>query len=142
MKRLHVHVTVADLDQAVGFYGKLFAAAPTVLKPDYAKWQLDDPVVNFAISSRGQKPGIDHLGIEVDDADALHEVEARLHSAEAEVVEQRGAACCYAESDKSWSFDPDGVVWETFVSHRAAEEFGEDSRNTAIAIHGALPGPA
>ena len=95
-----------------------------------------------AISSRGRKPGIDHLGIEVDDEGALHEVEARLHSAEAEVVEQRGAACCYAESDKSWSFDPDGVVWETFVSHRAAEEFGEDSRTTAIAIHGALAGPA
>ncbi len=137
MKRLHVHVTVGDLDKAVGFYAKLFAAAPTVLKPDYAKWQLDDPVVNFAISSRGRKPGIDHLGIEVDDADALHEVEARLVAAEADVIEQRGATCCYAESDKSWSFDPDGVVWETFVSHRQADEFGEDSLATAIAVHGA-----
>ncbi len=106
-----------------------------MLKPDYAKWQLDDPVVNFAISSRGRKPGIDHLGIEVDDTDALHEVEARLYSAEAEVLEQRGAACCYSESDKSWSFDPDGVVWETFVSHRLTDEFGDDRLETAIAIH-------
>ncbi len=136
MKRLHVHVTVDDLDKSIGFYAKLFAAAPTVLKSDYAKWRLDDPVVNFAISSRGRKAGIDHLGIEVDDEDALHEVEARLVAAEAEVIEQRGAACCYAESDKSWSFDPDGVVWETFVSHRAADEFGEDSLATAIAVHG------
>ncbi len=135
MKRLHVHVTVGDLDKAVGFYNKLFAAAPTVLKPDYAKWQLDDPVVNFAISSRGREPGIDHLGIEVDDEDALHEVEARLQSAEAEVLEQRGASCCYAESDKSWSFDPDGVVWETFVSHRPTDEFGKDTLATAIAVH-------
>ena len=135
MKRLHVHVTVGDLDKAVGFYNKLFAAAPTVLKPDYAKWQLDDPVVNFAISSRGREPGIDHLGIVVDDEDALHEVEARLQSAEAEVLEQRGASCCYAESDKSWSFDPDGVVWETFVSHRQADEFGNDTLATAIAVH-------
>lgn len=136
MKRLHVHVTVDDLDKSIGFYAKLFAAAPTVLKSDYAKWRLDDPVVNFAISSRGRKAGIDHLGIEVDDEDALHEVEARLVAAEAEVIEQRGAACCYAESDKSWSFDPDGVVWETFVSHRATDEFGEDSLATAIAVHG------
>ncbi len=137
MKRLHVHVTVDDLDKSIGFYAKLFAAAPTVLKPDYAKWRLDDPVVNFAISSRGRKAGIDHLGIEVDDEDALGEIEARLAAAEARVIEQRGATCCYAESDKSWSFDPDGVVWETFVSHRAAEEFGEDSLETAIADHGA-----
>ncbi len=137
MKRLHVHVTVDDLDESIGFYAKLFAAAPTVLKPDYAKWRLDDPVVNFAISSRGRKAGVDHLGIEVDDEDALHEIEARLVAAEAEVIEQRGASCCYAESDKSWSFDPDGVVWETFVSHRPADEFGDDSLATAIAIHGA-----
>ena len=137
MKRLHVHVTVDDLDKSIGFYAKLFAAEPTVLKPDYAKWRLDDSVVNFAISARGRKAGVDHLGIEVDDEDALHEIEARLVAAEAEVIEQRGASCCYAESDKLWSFDPDGVVWETFVSHRPADEFGDDSLATAIAIHGA-----
>ncbi len=140
MKRLHVHVTVGDLDKAIGFYGKLFAAAPTVLKPDYAKWQLDDPVVNFAISSRGRETGVNHLGIEVDDQNGLDEIETRLVAAEAEVLEQRGASCCYAESDKSWSFDPDGVVWETFVSHRQADSFGEDSLSTAIAVHGGVPG--
>jgi len=135
MKRLHVHVTVGDLDKAVGFYAKLFATAPTVLKPDYAKWQLDDPVVNFAISSRGSKPGVNHLGIEVDDENALDEIEARLVAAEADVVAQRGASCCYAESDKSWSFDPDGVVWETFVSHRLTDAFGGDTLESAIALH-------
>ncbi len=135
MKRLHVHVTVGDLDKAIDFYGKLFAAEPTVTKPDYAKWRLDDPAVNFAISTGGRAPGINHLGIEVDDEDALHEIEARLRSAEAEVLEQRGASCCYAVSDKSWSFDPDGVVWETFVSHRLTDEFGDDRLETAIAVH-------
>ncbi len=138
MKRLHVHVTVGDLDKAVGFYAKLFASAPTVLKPDYAKWRLDDPLVNFAVSTGGAKPGINHLGIEVEDEDALHQVEARLRSAEAQVLEQRDAACCYAVSDKSWSFDPDGVVWETFVSHRQTDARGEDSLATAIAVHGGV----
>jgi len=140
MKRLHVHVTVGDLDKAIGFYGKLFAAPPTVLKPDYAKWQLDDPVVNFAISTGGREPGVNHLGIEVDHTDALQEVEARLVAAEADVIEQRGASCCYAESDKSWSFDPDGVVWETFVSHRLTDDFGEDTLATAIALHSGVSG--
>ena len=138
MKRLHIHVTVGDLDKAVGFYGKLFAAPPTVLKPDYAKWQLDDPVVNFAISTGGREPGVNHLGIEVDDETALQEVEARLVAAKADVIEQRGASCCYAESDKSWSFDPDGVVWETFVSHRLTDDFGGDTLETAIAVHGGI----
>ena len=136
MKRLHVHVTVSDLDEAVGFYGKLFAAAPTVLKPDYAKWQLEDPVINFAISSRGQKPGINHLGIEVDDDIALDEIEARLVAAGADVIEQRSASCCYSESDKSWTSDPDGVFWETFLSHGQADTFGEDSLAVAIAAQG------
>ena len=140
MKRLHIHVTVADLDKAVRFYGKLFAAAPTVLKLDYAKWQLEDPVVNFAISSRGQEPGINHLGIEVDDDKALDEIEARLVAAEADVIEQRGASCCYTKSDKSWSHDPDGVVWETFISYGQADAFGEDSLATAITVHGEVSG--
>ena len=136
MKRLHVHVTVSDLDKAVGFYGKLFAAAPTVLKPDYAKWQLEDPVINFAISSRGQEPGINHLGIEVDDDNALDEIEARLAAAGVDVIEQRGASCCYSESDKSWTSDPDGIFWETFLSHGQADTFGDDSLAVAIAAQG------
>lgn len=140
MKRLHVHVTVSDLDKAVGFYGKLFAAAPTILKPDYAKWQLEDPVINFAISSRGQEPGINHLGIEVDDDKTLDEIEARLVAAGADVIEQRSASCCYAESDKSWTSDPDGIIWETFLSHGQADTFGEHSLATAIAAHGDVSG--
>ncbi len=135
MKRLHVHVSVGDLDKAVAFYGKLFGAAPLVLKPDYAKWRLDDPVVNFAVSTGSARHGINHLGIEVDDEAALGEIEQRLAEAETEVIEQRGASCCYAESDKSWSFDPDGVVWETFVSHRLSDTFGDDTLKSAIAIH-------
>ncbi len=137
MKRLHVHVTVGDLDTAIVFYGKLFAAEPTVTKPDYAKWRLDDPAVNFAVSTGGSQLGINHLGIEVDDEDALHEVEARLRTAEVDVIEQREASCCYAVSDKSWSFDPDGVVWETFVSHRLIDEFGDDRLAPVIAIRDA-----
>ena len=136
MKILHVHVTVSDLDKAVGFYGKLFAAAPTVLKSDYAKWQLEDPVINFAISSRGQEPGINHLGIEVDDDNALDEIEARLVAAGADVIEQRSASCCYTESDKLWTSDPDGIFWETFLSHGPADAFGEDSLEAAIAAPG------
>ena len=134
MKRLHVHVTVGDLDKAIAFYGTLFAAEPTVSKPDYAKWRLDDPAVNFAVSTGGSQLGINHLGIEVDDEDALHEVEARLRTAEVDVIEQREASCCYAVSDKSWSFDPDGVVWETFVSHRQIDEFGDDRLAPVIAM--------
>ena len=140
MKRLHIHVTVSDLDKAVGFYGKLFAAAPTVLKPDYAKWRLEDPVINFAISSRGQKPGINHLGIEVDDDNALDEIEVRLAAAGADVIEQRSASCCYSESDKSWTSDPDGIFWETFLSHGQADTFGEDSLAVALAAQGDVSG--
>ena len=140
MKILHVHVTVGDLDKAVSFYGKLFAVAPTVLKPDYAKWQLEDPVVNFAISSRGQEPGINHLGIEVDDDKALDEIKTRLVAAEADVIEQRSASCCYAKSDKSWTSDPDGIIWETFLSHGQADAFGEDSLAAAIAARGKVSG--
>jgi catechol 2,3-dioxygenase-like lactoylglutathione lyase family enzyme len=130
-----VHVSVGDLDKGVGFYSKLFGAEPMVLKPDYAKWRLDDPVVNFAISTGSARHGINHLGIEVDDEAELGEIEQRLAEAETEVIEQRGASCCYAESDKSWSFDPDGVVWETFVSHRLSDTFGDDTLKSAIAIH-------
>ena len=140
MKRLHIHVTVSDLDKAVGFYGKLFAAAPTVLKPDYAKWRLEDPVINFAISSRGEESGINHLGIEVDDGETLDEIEARLAAAGAEVIEQRSASCCYAKSDKAWTSDPDGVFWETFLSQGQSDTFGEDSLAAAMAAGGKVSG--
>jgi predicted enzyme related to lactoylglutathione lyase len=114
MKRMHVHVSVEDLQHSIGFYSALFAAEPAVLKPDYAKWMLEDPRVNFAISTRGQQPGLDHLGIQVESKDELHEVYARLHKAGGEVIEQGAAACCYAKSEKSWIDDPAGISWETF----------------------------
>src|SRR5437773_3018382 len=102
MKRMHVHVAVADLEQSIGFYSALFASQPAVVKSDYAKWMLDDPRVNFAISTRGREPGLDHLGIQVENADELQEVYARLHKAGGDVLEQAQTACCYAKSEKSW----------------------------------------
>jgi predicted enzyme related to lactoylglutathione lyase len=116
MKRMHVHVAVEDIASAVPFYSALFAAEPAVVKPDYAKWMLDDPRVNFAISARGRAPGLDHLGIQVESEDELHEVYARLHAAGGDVSEQGETACCYAKSEKSWIDDPAGVAWEAFYT--------------------------
>jgi catechol 2,3-dioxygenase-like lactoylglutathione lyase family enzyme len=112
MKRMHVHVAVADLQQSIGFYSALFAAQPSVVKTDYAKWMLDDPRVNFAISTRGGQPGLDHLGIQVEDRDELTDVYARLHTAGADIIEQGQTNCCYASSEKSWIEDPAGIAWE------------------------------
>jgi predicted enzyme related to lactoylglutathione lyase len=123
MKRIHVHVGVEDLPNAIGFYSALFAAQPTVVKPDYAKWMLDDPRVNFAISTRGKQPGLDHLGIEVESQDELQEVYARLHKAGGDVIEQGQTSCCYAKSEKSWIDDPAGISWETFFT------MGESTHN-------------
>src|SRR6202040_2029628 len=100
MKRMHIHVSVVDLQRSVAFYSALFAAQPAVLKPDYAKWMLDDPRVNFAISTRGRQPGLDHLGIQADNTDELKEIYARLHKAGGDVVEQGQTSCCYAKSEK------------------------------------------
>jgi predicted enzyme related to lactoylglutathione lyase len=108
MKRMHVHVAVNDLDHSIGFYSALFAARPAVIRSDYAKWMLDDPRLNFAISTRGREPGLDHLGIQVENQDELHEVYARLHKAGGAVVEQGNTTCCYAKSEKSWIDDPAG----------------------------------
>ena|SRR5690348_3350319 len=127
MKRLHVHVAVADLEQSVRFYSTLFAAEPSVLKHDYAKWMLDDPRVNFAISRRGGASGVQHLGIQVEDAVELSEVYARLQQAERPVVAQAATTCCYANSDKQWIADPQGVAWETFLTHGEATVYGESA---------------
>ncbi|MBA3880292.1 MAG: glyoxalase/bleomycin resistance/dioxygenase family protein [Sphingobium sp.] len=132
MKRLHVHVAVDDLDRSVGFYSTLFASEPTVLKPDYAKWMLDDPRVNFAISARGVKAGVEHLGIQVEDAGELAEVYARLDKADARVVEEGATTCCYAKSEKSWITDPQGVVWETFLTHGDATTYGTSATFDAL----------
>src|SRR5207244_1859255 len=107
-----VHVAVADLEQSIRFYATLFAAAPSVVKPDYAKWMLDDPRVNFAISRRSNAPGVDHLGIQVENEGELREVYGRLRQAEPPVLEVGATTCCYAQSEKSWVVDPQGIAWE------------------------------
>ena len=127
MKRLHVHVVVQDLGESVRFYSTLFAAEPTVIKDDYAKWMLEDPRVNFAISNRGGSPGVDPLGIQVEDDDALSRLGARLRDAGRTVHEQKAARCCYAQGDKVWVTDPQGVAWETFATFGEINIFGEDS---------------
>ena len=114
MKRFHVHVSVPSLDDAIRFYSALFAAEPTVRKPDYAKWMLDDPRVNFAISQRGAEPGVNHLGVQVETETELQEMQQRLDQLETGYTEQIGAACCYARSDKYWANDPVGIPWETY----------------------------
>ena len=128
MKRLHVHVSVDDLDQSIRFYSTLFAAQPTVLKGDYAKWMLEDPRVNFAISKLpGRAVGISHLGIQAEDEVELSEVYDRLSRAERPIVEAKGTTCCYAQSDKQWIADPQGVPWETFFTFGEATVYGEGS---------------
>jgi catechol 2,3-dioxygenase-like lactoylglutathione lyase family enzyme len=127
MKRLHVHVAVSDLPQSVGFYSALFASGPTVLKSDYAKWMLDDPRVNFAISTRGREPGLDHLGIQVESQEELHEVYGRLRQAGGKIIEQGQTACCYAKSEKSWIDDPAGISWETFHTTGESIDYGDGS---------------
>ena len=107
---MHVHVSVDDLDRSIGFYSALFAARPSVIKPDYARWMLDDPQVNFAISTRGRQPGLDHLGIQAESADELQEICARLQKAGGNGIEQGQTNCCYAKSEKSWIDDPSGIA--------------------------------
>ena len=130
MKRFHVHVAVEDLSASVRFYSELFAAQPVVRKPDYAKWMLEDPRVNFAISQRGAQPGIEHLGIQAEDRAELEEVYARLERAEGPVLQEGATACCYAQSEKSWIEDPQGVKWETFLTTGESTVYGHDRPQT------------
>lgn len=136
MKRLHVHVGVEDLDRSIAFYSTLFGAGPTVTKGDYAKWMLDDPRVNFAISS-GQHAarGIEHLGIQVESSDELAEVYGRLKAADRPVLEEGATTCCYARSEKSWIADPDGIVWEAFLTNGEATVYGDSPELTALSDH-------
>jgi glyoxalase/bleomycin resistance protein/dioxygenase superfamily protein len=131
MKRMHVHVGVHDLAQSVRFYSALFAARPTVLEDDYAKWQLEDPRVNFAISTRGKRAGLDHLGIQAENGDELEEIGIRLAQADVSTTSQKNAACCYAKSDKYWTLDPQGIAWESFHTLDSVPMFGEDTRQKA-----------
>jgi catechol 2,3-dioxygenase-like lactoylglutathione lyase family enzyme len=114
MKRFHVHAHVEDLAASIAFYSKLFAAEPTRVESDYAKWMLENPRINFAISNRGGKPGVDHLGIQTDDADELAELKARAQAADMVLFDQGETTCCYSRSEKHWVTDPQGIAWEHF----------------------------
>jgi catechol 2,3-dioxygenase-like lactoylglutathione lyase family enzyme len=127
MKRLHVHLGVADLDRSIRFYSALFAAEPSVRQADYAKWQLDDPRVNFAISTRGKTAGLDHLGIQAESDAELEELGTRLAQADVSVLPQKNASCCYARGDKYWTLDPQGIAWESFHTLDSIPVFGADS---------------
>lgn len=131
MKRLHLHVAVADLDTSIGFYARLFGADPTVVKSDYAKWMLDDPRVNFAISTRAAEAGLDHIGIQTESRAELEEIATRLRAAEDALFRQEAASCCYARSDKAWTRDPSGLSWETFFTHGEETVYGEDTTRSA-----------
>lgn len=125
MKRFHVHMRVEQLDKSIAFYSKLFAAEPSRVEADYAKWMLQDPPVNFAISTRGGAPGLDHLGIQVDDASELAELKARAESAELALTDEGETTCCYARSEKHWITDPQGVAWEHFHTLGSVPMFSE-----------------
>lgn len=136
MKRFHVHVSVDDINRSISFYSALFAAEPSVVKPDYAKWMLDDPRVNFAISARGREPGLDHLGIQVENSDELQDVYARLKQAGGDIIEEGQTTCCYAESEKSWIDDPAGIAWETFHTTGESTSYGDGTgENRARIAH-------
>jgi catechol 2,3-dioxygenase-like lactoylglutathione lyase family enzyme len=130
MKRFHVHIGVDDLAASIRFYSTLFAAQPVVRKPDYAKWMLDDPRVNFAISQGRGSSGIHHLGIQAEDANELAEVYGRLAAAQRPVLDEGATVCCYAKSTKSWITDPQGVAWETFFTNGESAVYG--GNNPAI----------
>jgi catechol 2,3-dioxygenase-like lactoylglutathione lyase family enzyme len=142
MKRFHVHVAVDDLPKSIAFYSTLFAAPPSVVKPDYAKWMLEDPRVNFAVSARGGKAGVDHLGIQAESDEELGEVYARLKRAETPVLAEGATTCCYAQSEKSWVMDPQGVPWETFHTLGESTVYGRSVRAKVAAMSAACCGSA
>ena len=131
MSRLHVHISVDNIDQNIRFYSALFGTQPSITKDDYAKWDLQDPAVNFAISKRGAAVGLDHVGIQADDDDELNAIQSRLEQAGITGQEQRDAACCYARSDKYWTQDPQGVAWEAFHSLDSIPTFSDSDESTS-----------
>jgi catechol 2,3-dioxygenase-like lactoylglutathione lyase family enzyme len=133
MKRFHVHVSVENLDESIRFYSTLFAAQPAVRQSDYANWMLEDPRINFAISTHRQPVGVNHLGFQVDTGEELLGMHRQLHAADSQLVQEDGQACCYARSDKYWVTDPTGIAWETFHTHGAIPVYGDD---TAVFNHG------
>lgn len=141
MKRMHVHIRVADLAHNISFYSALFNAEPTVLKNDYAKWMLEDPRINFAISSRSNETGLDHLGFQVDSAEELNEINSRLAKAELPIETEEGAACCYAKSNKHWTVDPQGIAWESYQTLDTIPTFNEKEEQQGIAAACCTPAP-
>lgn len=139
MKRFHAHVHVDDLAQSIAFYSKLFAVAPTRVEADYAKWMLEDPRVNFAISTRGAQPGLDHFGMQTDDAAELAELKARAEAADMALLDEGNTTCCYARSEKHWVTDPQGIAWEHFHTLGDIPVFNEAQQPTAA---GACCSPA
>lgn len=125
MKRMHVHVRVADLAHNIRFYSALFGSEPAVVKDDYAKWMLDDPRLNFAISTRADTVGLDHLGFQVDTEEELSEMEGRLAAAELPIESEPGTACCYAKSNKHWTVDPQGIAWESYQTLHEIPTFNQ-----------------
>ena len=126
MKRFHVNVSVADITRSIEFYRTLFDAEPDVVKEDYAKWMLDDPRINFAVSKAECSRGVNHVGLQAETMTELEEIRARLKSARQQTLDQADAECCYARSTKTWVRDPDNVAWETFVTHGEITHFGDD----------------
>ncbi|WP_092698949.1 ArsI/CadI family heavy metal resistance metalloenzyme [Acidovorax soli] len=141
MKRMHVHIRVADLAHNISFYSALFNAEPAVVKNDYAKWMLEDPRINFAISSRTDETGLDHLGFQVDSAEELHEMNSRLAKAELPIETEEGAACCYAKSNKHWTVDPQGIAWESYQTLDTIPTFNEKEEQQGIASACCTPAP-
>ena len=133
MKRFHLHVSVDNLDESIRFYSTLFAAKPTVVQSDYAKWMLEDPRVNFAISTHRQPVGVNHLGFQVDSGEELRAMHAELQAADSQLIEEHEQPCCYARSDKYWVTDPTGIAWETFHTLGSIAVYGED---TPVFDHG------
>ena len=129
MKRFHVHVAVDNLADSIRFYSAMFATEPSVQKTDYAKWMMDDPRINFAISQRGAEIGVNHLGIQVESDDELAQMQSRLESLRPGLQKEEGVACCYAKSDKYWVTDPSGMAWETFHSLDTIPVFGDDGKD-------------
>ncbi|MEH6758443.1 MAG: ArsI/CadI family heavy metal resistance metalloenzyme [Parasphingorhabdus sp.] len=147
MKRMHIHVSVENIQKSAAFYSKLFGTDPIVLKDDYAKWMLDDPCVNFALSSHdGAHRGIEHVGIQVDDAEELAEVYDRMRDAGQPIFDEGATVCCYAQSDKNWTADPDGIAWEAFLTQGEETEYGNrvdlDQLASAKAVAGSCCTPA
>ena len=145
MKRFHIHVSVADLEPSIHFYSTLFGAAPAVVKSDYAKWMVDDPRINFAISTRSSRVGINHLGVQTDSDAELEALSEQLRQADVATAQEKNTACCYARSNKYWVQDPSGIAWETFHSLGTIPTFGEErvseiaaATETSSASSGAL----